>query len=205
VVPNRSSQTTSARTEAGKQSHFNKEVKDFRPSGGGFRRTPGIQPVTGRPPEAAGGQTPAVSAPCSASQRKGEFGGQRGLNRVNVTGRLGRDAVVRRTKNGRVVANFSIAVDESYKDLLGEWHKKTEWHRVQAWEELAKTVSEDLQKGVRVYVEGRRAFRHWIDRENRKHCYTEIVATDVRFLDPGPKHEARKGSEFNEAYSAALQ
>ena len=32
--------------------------------------------------------------------------------------------------NGRVAANFSVAVDESYKDLLGEWHKKTEWHRV---------------------------------------------------------------------------
>jgi hypothetical protein len=56
-------------------------------------------------------------------------------------GRLGRDAPVRHTKNGRVVANFSVAVDESYKDLRGEWHQKTEWHRVPVWEELAQTVS----------------------------------------------------------------
>ena len=114
-----------------------------------------------------------------------------------VTGRLGRHAVVRQTKNGHVVANFSVAVDESYKDLLGEWHKKTTWHRVQVWEELAETVSADLQKGVRVHVEGRRAIRNWIDRENRKHRYTEIVASDIRFLDAAPRREARNSAEFH--------
>jgi single-strand DNA-binding protein len=148
---------------------------------------------------------PGAPSRGTASQGKGEFGGRSGLNRVNVTGRLGRDAIVRRTKNGRAVANFSVAVDESYKDLLGELRKKTAWHRVQVWEELAETVGAGLQKGVRVYVEGRRAIRRWIDRENRNRCYTEIVATDVRFLDPTPSREARNGGEFTEAHSVALQ
>jgi len=180
VVPNSSSQITSPRTEVGERFHFTKEVRGFRPNGGSFRRTPVTQPVTSRTPE-AGGPPLAVTSQGSAAQRKGEFAGRSGLNRVNVTGRLGRDAVVRQTKNGRVVANFSVAVDESYKDRLGEWHTKTEWHRVQVWEELAETVGADLRKGVRVHVEGRRMIRHWIDRENRKHVYWEIVASDVRF------------------------
>ena len=64
---------------------------------------------------------------------------------MSVSGRLGRDAVVRHTKRGRFVANFSVAVDESYKDLLGEWQKKTAWHRVQVWEGLAETVSAGLR------------------------------------------------------------
>jgi hypothetical protein len=105
------------------------------------------------------GRRLGVTSQGSAAQRKGEFAGRSGLNRVNVTGRLGRDAVVRQTKNGRV-ANFLVAVDESYKDRLGEWHTKTEWHRVQVWEELAETVGADLGKGVRVHVEGRRTIRH---------------------------------------------
>jgi single stranded DNA-binding protein len=194
VVPNSSSPTTSARTEVGEQSHFTKEVKGFRPSCGSFRRTQGTQPVTMRTPQAAGRPTPAASSPGSAAQPQGEFAGPSGLNRVNVTGRL-----------GRVVANFSVAVDESYKDQFGELHKKTAWHRVQVWEELAETVGSDLRQGVRVSVEGRRAIRHWIDRENRKHCYTEIVASDVRFLDPAPKREARNGNEPTTESSTQLQ
>ncbi len=202
MVPNSSSQT---RTEVGKQSHVTKKVKGFRPNGGSFRRTPGTKPVTMRTPQAAGRPTPAASSPGSAAPRQGEFAGPSGLDRVNVTGRLGRDAVVRQTKNGRVVANFSVAVDESYKDQLGQLHKKTAWHRVQVWEELAKTVGSDLRRGVRVSVEGRRAIRHWIDRENREHCYTEIVASDVRFLDPAPEREARSGNEFTTESSTQLQ
>jgi single-stranded DNA-binding protein len=76
---------------------------------------------------------------------------------------------------------------------------------VQVWEELAQTVRSDLRRGVRVYVEGRRAIRNWTDRENRKHAYREIVASEVRFLDAGPKHEARNSGEFITESSAELQ
>jgi len=205
VVPNTLSQTTSARPAFGKPSHFTEEVHGFRANGGGFRPTPGTEPVTVRTPQAASEPAPAASSPGSASQPKGEFAGGSGMNRVYVTGRLGRDAVVRRTKNGRIVANFSVAVEESYQDLLGEWQKRTAWYRVQAWEELAETISADLQKGVRVYVEGRRVLRNWIDRENKKHAYNEIVASDVRFLDPTPTREACNGTGFRNEQSSDLQ
>ncbi len=201
MVPNSSSQTTSPRTEVGEPFHFTKEVKGFRPNDGSFRRTPVTQPVTSRTP-AAGGPPLGVTSQGSAAQRKGEFAGRSGLNRVNVTGRLGRDAVVRQTKNGRVVANFSLAVDEAYKDRLGEWHTKTEWHRVQVWEELAETVGADLRKGVRVHVEGRRMIRHWIDRENRKHVYWEIVASDVRFWSR--RQSSRPGMATNSPRNPVL-
>jgi hypothetical protein len=60
VVPNSSPQTTSARTKVGKQFHFTKEVKGFRPNGWGFRRAPGRQPVRyGRRKHQAGRRQPA--------------------------------------------------------------------------------------------------------------------------------------------------
>ena len=58
---------------------------------------------------------------------------------------------------------------------------------------------------MQVYVEGRRAIRNWTDRENRKHAYREIVASEVRFLDRAPKREARNSGEFITESSAALQ
>ena len=71
------------------------------------------------------------------------------------------------------------------KDRLGEWQKKTSWHRVQ----VAETIGADLQQGVRVYVEGWLVNRAWVDRENRKHHYTEVAAKDVRFLEALPAKE----------------
>jgi len=194
VVPIKSLETT------GKQSSFAKEVKSVRSGGVGFRRAPEMQPVIVRTPQAASGPMPAGHTQGNAAQRNAGPTQQSKINKVAVTGRLGRNAIVRETKNGRLVANFSVAVDESCKDLLGETHKKTVWHRVQLWEELAETLGASLQKGVRVYIEGRRAFRNWIDRENKKHCYTEIVASDVRFLDPPPAREAQNARQ---CYAAA--
>jgi single-strand DNA-binding protein len=207
VVPNTSSEVNSPRTEAGKQFTFTKEVRSVASNSGGYRHAPQTQAVAARTPQSASGPTPrgpsSTNAP--APQHTGNGVEHSANNKVTLTGRLGQDAVVRHTKKGCVVANFSVAVDESYKDLLGEWHKKTAWHRVQVWEELAETVRADLQKGVRVYVEGRVVNRMWIDRENRQHNSTEVVASDVRFLDAAPKREARNGSEFREGYRAGLQ
>jgi len=202
VVPNKSFQTTFARREVGKQSNFAKGVQSVRAGSVGFRRTPENQGVR---PQTTSGPVSVVPSQDNAAQRNAGPTQVSKSNKVAVTGRLGRNAVVRQTKNGHLVANFSVAVDESYKDLLGESYKKTAWHRVQVWEELAETVSAGLQKGVRVYVEGRRAIRNWIDRENRKHCYAEIVASDVRFLDPLPSREAQNARERNEGYAVALQ
>jgi single stranded DNA-binding protein len=202
VVPNTSSAGPSSRIEVGKQFTFTKEEKRVAPSGG-YQRGPYTQGAPARPAQSAAGPTPSAASETNAQPRNGDAFGQKPNKKVTLTGRLGRAAVVRQTKNGHVVANFSVAVDESYKDLVGELHKKTAWHRVQVWDELAETVSAGLQKGVRVYIEGRRAFRNWIDRENRQHCYTEIVASDVRFLDPAPTSNAQIGAAFTEVSAAA--
>ena len=190
MVPNRSFQSTSARAEVPKQSNFNKEGNKPYPYRSGFRPSQATQePMSAvaapAPPSAtAGGQKPV---------------GQRKSTPVSITGRLGRDAVVRQTLNGHLLANFSVAVDESYKDLLGEWRKKTAWHRVKVWDGLAETVNAGLRKGVRVYVEGRQFHRNWIDRENKARTSTEIVAKDVRFLDAAPKIEIQNGVESSTA------
>lgn len=192
MVQNGSLQTTSAQTVVGKQSYFAKEVKQAGPASAGFRRGPGAQGMPARQPQAL----PASPAN-SAKPQGGNPAAQTKPNRVNVTGRLGKDAVVRYTKNGHTVANFSVAVDESYKDLLGQWRKKTAWHRVQVWEALAETVSPGLKKGARIYVEGRLIHRQWIDREQKPRTSTEVVASDVRFLDAALKRETRNSGELS--------
>jgi single-strand DNA-binding protein len=98
----------------------------------------------------------------------------RGLNKVMLIGRLGKDAETRYTPSGAAVTNFSIATNRSIKDgQTGEWREETDWHDVVLWR--AENVSQYLTKGREVYVEGRLQTRSWEDQNGQKKYRTEVV------------------------------
>ena len=70
-----------------------------------------------------------------------------GVNKVILIGRTGADAELRYTGNGKAVANFSLAVNESFKNGDGEQREHVEWVRCVAWEKLAEVCGEFLTKG----------------------------------------------------------
>jgi single-strand DNA-binding protein len=106
------------------------------------------------------------------------------VNKVILVGRLGADPEVRYTASGQPVANFRLATDESWTDKQsGERKTSTEWHRIVVWGKTAENVGQFLSKGRMAYVEGRLQTRSWDDREGNKRYTTEIVATQVTFLD----------------------
>lgn len=108
-----------------------------------------------------------------------------GLNKVMIIGNLGRDPEMRFTANGSAVTNFSVAVNRN-TNVEGEWREETEWFRVVAWEKLAERLQAHLTKGRRVYVEGRLATRSWDGTDGQRHTTTEVVASQVFYLDRAP-------------------
>jgi single-strand DNA-binding protein len=106
-----------------------------------------------------------------------------GVNKAIIIGRLGGDPDIKYTPSGDAVANFSIATSEEWKDKdTGEKKERTEWHRIVAWRRLGEICGEYLSKGSQVYIEGRIQTRSWEQDGNKKYM-TEIVATNVQFLD----------------------
>jgi single-strand DNA-binding protein len=106
------------------------------------------------------------------------------FQRVIAAGNLGQDPVIKYTPSGTAVANFSIAVDESYKDKAGNQQKKTEWINVVAWERQAELAGEYLKKGSSVLIEGKLSTRSWEDKTSGEKKYkTEVVASTIKFLD----------------------
>ncbi len=107
----------------------------------------------------------------------------RGLNKVMLIGRLGKDPDVRYTQDGRAVANFTLATNEDWKDkATGEKKEKTEWHRVVAFGKLGEICGEYLCKGKQVYIEGKLQTRTW-DKDGVTRYTTEVVASDMQMLD----------------------
>jgi len=205
VVSNKSLEVHGALAEGAKQATFEKEAQT--PSGTGTPaspRRPDGQPAETQAQQNGSGETPQRSSPSSSAQANGnqrDLEGQNAVNKVMLAGRLGRDADVRHTKGGLIVANFSLGTEESYKDRLGEWQKKTAWHRVQVWGDIAETVSANLRQGARVYVEGKLIIRNWIDKQNKRHRFTEVVASDVRFLSLASSTGAQSGSELADEHT----
>tara|TARA_R110002110_G_scaffold37601_1_gene124005 strand:+ start:2605 stop:3039 length:435 start_codon:yes stop_codon:yes gene_type:complete len=99
------------------------------------------------------------------------------INKVILIGNLGSDPEIRRTQDGRPIANLSIATSESWRDKnTGERKEKTEWHRVVVFNEgLCKIAESYLKKGSKVYLEGQLQTRKWQDQSGADKYSTEVV------------------------------
>lgn len=123
----------------------------------------------------------------------------RGLNKVMIIGRLGRDPEMRYTPSGRPVTTFSIATSRTWNTSDGERRAETEWFNVVAWGNLGEICKQYLVKGQQVYIEGRLQTRHWEDGEGTKHSTTEIVANEMIMLgDRRDTNNASPDSEVGE-------
>ena len=99
------------------------------------------------------------------------------VNKVILIGNLGKDPEIRRTQDGRPIANLSVATSESWRDkATGERKEKTEWHRVVIFNEgLCRIAEQYLKKGSKVYLEGSLQTRKWQDQQGQDRYSTEVV------------------------------
>ncbi len=102
----------------------------------------------------------------------------RGINKVVLIGRLGKDPEVRYIPNGGAVANLQVATSESWRDKqTGEMREQTEWHRVVLFGKLAEVAGEYLHKGEQVYIEGQLRTRSWEDNGITRYVTEILVKT----------------------------
>lgn len=106
-----------------------------------------------------------------------------GLNKVMIIGNLGADPEMRYTADGKALTSFRVASSRNYSGPDGERREETEWFSVVTWQKLAEQCSQFLQKGRRVYVEGRLQTRSWDGPDGQRKYRTEVVAEKVLFLD----------------------
>jgi single-strand DNA-binding protein len=99
------------------------------------------------------------------------------VNKVILVGNVGKDPEIRRTQDGRPIANLSLATSETWRDkATGERKEKTEWHRVVIFSEpLCKVVEQYVKKGSKLYVEGALQTRKWTDQSGAEKYSTEVV------------------------------
>ena len=97
------------------------------------------------------------------------------LNYCSFIGRLGKDIDLRYTSDQKPIANFSIAVGESWKAKSGEKQEKTTWVNIVIFGKLAEIAGQYLKKGSKVFISGKFQVRKWEDSSGNDRYNTEIV------------------------------
>ena len=101
-----------------------------------------------------------------------------GINKVILVGNLGAKPEVKYASNGSAIANLSVATSEAWTDKnTGQKQEKTEWHRVSLFGKLAEIAGQYLDKGSKVYVEGKLQTRKWQDQNGQDRYTTEVVVS----------------------------
>ena len=112
----------------------------------------------------------------------------RGINKVILLGRATRDTELRATQGGTPVSNIRLATNRQTRGKDGEAKEATQYHTVICWDRLAEQTGKHVTKGRLVYVEGRLETRSFTDKDGKEREVTEVIASDVQFLDgPGTK------------------
>ncbi|PKP38202.1 MAG: single-stranded DNA-binding protein [Bacteroidetes bacterium HGW-Bacteroidetes-14] len=104
------------------------------------------------------------------------------LNKVMLIGNAGKDPEVRHLENGSMVARFSLATTERYKDKNGDFQEQTEWHNIVCWRGLAERVEKYVKKGSQLFIEGRIRSNSWEDKTGVQRFTVEIVAENLQIL-----------------------
>jgi single-strand DNA-binding protein len=121
------------------------------------------------------------------------------VNKVILIGNLGADPEIKRTQDGRPIANLRIATSDTWRDkATGERKEKTEWHRVVIFSEgLCKIAEQYLKKGAKVYIEGQLQTRKWTDPQGVEKYSTEVVLQNfnaqLTMLDGRPEGDSASG------------
>lgn len=119
------------------------------------------------------------------------------LNKVMFIGNIVNDPELRTTSGGQNVTSFRIATNRRWKNQnTGELQEDSQFHNIVAWGKLAEICSQYMNKGMRVFIEGRLTHRSWEDQQGQKRYMTEVIAENAIMLD-------RKGSSPSSDTKAA--
>lgn len=103
------------------------------------------------------------------------------VNKVFLQGRLTADPEVSTTRNGKKVANFSIAVERPFKGQDG--NRKTDFLKCEAWGKNAETVERFFKKGSMILVVGAVYQDSYTDNNGNRREKVWINVDEVHFCE----------------------
>lgn len=125
------------------------------------------------------------------------------INKFIGIGNVGKDPEIKTTQDGKMIANFSIGITETWKEkATGEKKQKTEWVNVSAFGNIVQIVDLYVKKGTKVYIEGKIQTTKY-DKEGQTHYNTKVILqgfdSKLELLSSKNSGEAKEIDAHNKA------
>lgn len=108
------------------------------------------------------------------------------MNKVMLLGYVGNQPEINTTKEGKIVANFSVATNQFYTDKSGEKKQETSWHNIACYNQTANFCSNFINKGSRVLIEGSIKYNRYTDKNGNDRINTTIICHQLTNLERKP-------------------
>ena len=118
------------------------------------------------------------------------------FNQIQIIGNVGKDPQIRAMPSGDLVANFSLATSEKWKDKSGESQTKTEWHNVTCYGKLAEIAEKYIKSGKMLFIQGSLVTQKYTDKNGVEKTSTHVKADTIRLLG-GEKTDNNKPNQTN--------
>ena len=119
------------------------------------------------------------------------------INKITIIGRLTDKPKEQALESGQKLAKFSVATNYVWNDYKTKQKKeKVEFHDVTVWGKLAEIVLTYLDKGSRIYLEGRLQYRRWEDQDGKRRDSVAILADEIIMLGHSDKSSDRSDGAF---------
>ena len=120
------------------------------------------------------------------------------MNKLYVTGGLGRDSELKTTPNGKMVLGFSLAVNTGWGD-----NKKTTWWNCQLWGDRAEKLQQYFLKGKQFLIEGEPSIRKYEKKDGSMGFSADLKVIDFEFMNgKSDNHEQGQSAASKEAAEA---
>ncbi|GAB3422404.1 single-stranded DNA-binding protein [Niabella aquatica] len=116
---------------------------------------------------------------------------------MNITGRLTRNAEVRTLSNEKQVVNFSVAVNDSYRNKQGERVEQTTYFDCAYW--ISANVARLLTKGTLVELTGRVSPRAWVNKDGEARAGLNFHTSQIKLHGGGNRAETVQATAQSES------
>jgi len=104
-----------------------------------------------------------------------------GVNKVFLIGAVGEDPKTTIFQGDNQVTTFSLATNSTYKDKEGNKQTRTEWHRIELWNEKSKFAAAYVKKGTSAWIEGSISYDK-VEKDGKPTYWTKIKVSEIKLL-----------------------
>jgi len=139
---------------------------------------------------------PNKSEKIIADSRENNSNNLQKFKNMNITGRLTSDAQVRTVSQDKQVVNFSVAINDSYKNKQGERIEQTTYFDCAYW--ISTSVAKILTKGALVELSGRVSARAWTGQDGEARAGLNFHTSQIKFYGGAGKKQSEEPATATE-------